>query len=69
MGTTAPPKLTTKNKVVSKDTTHIQGLSSKNKVVSKAQQVKFHADPALRPLAHKVSKRGAAFAALPKRKR
>jgi hypothetical protein len=46
-----------------------RGLSRTGKVVSKAQQRLFWADPALRKYAHKVSKKGAAFQALPERKR
>lgn len=45
------------------------GLSRNGKVVSKSQQRKFFADPALRQYAHQVAKRGAAFEALPERKR
>jgi len=46
-----------------------RGLSRTGKVVSKSQQRKFFADPALRQYAHQVAKRGAAFKALPERKR
>ncbi len=48
---------------------HLAGLSRRNKVVSKAQQRLFFARADLRPFAHKVAKRGAAFKALPQRKR
>jgi hypothetical protein len=45
------------------------GLSRRGKVQSKAQQRLFWARPELRKYARGVSKRGAAFKALPERKK